>query len=77
MSTKRDKTPADRLAELRAAIQRERPYIGKKPYSHNIVRLTLAIIEKEFGRAAANETVRKYKLEAKGFNEEPINDEEK
>jgi hypothetical protein len=65
---------ADSLRVLRAQIKREARYIGRKPYSHNIVRLVLADIDKRFGRAAANKAVRDFNLEAKGFNEEPNED---
>lgn len=61
------------LAELRDRIRHETPFIGKKPYSHNIVRLTLSEIEQKFGRAEANNAVRDFRLKAKGFNEEPDN----
>ena len=59
------------LAELRRRIKQEAPYVGVKPYSHNIVRLTLAQIAKDHGRAEGNKAVRDFKLESKGFNEEP------
>jgi hypothetical protein len=45
--------------------------VGIRPYSHNIIRLTLAEIDKRFGRPAANKAVRDFNLEDKGFNEEP------
>ncbi len=60
-----------RLKDLRACIKREAPFVGKKPYSHNIIRFNLAIIDSEFGRAEANRAVRNFRLKAKGFNEEP------
>jgi hypothetical protein len=61
----------DTLEELRDRIRWEAPCVGYKPYSHNIVRIILAEIEKKFGRAEANTAVRDFKLESKGFNQEP------
>jgi hypothetical protein len=65
---------SETLRQLRARVKREAPYVGIQPYSHNIIRLTLAQIEKDHGRAAANKTVRDLNLAAKGFNEEPERD---
>lgn len=62
------------LAELRKRVKCESPYIGVKPYSHNIVRLTLAQIAQDHGRAEANKAVRDFGLESKGFNMEPENE---
>ncbi len=64
---------SEALAELRARIRREVRFVGRKPYSHNIIRLVLAEIEQKFCRADANKAVRDFKLESKGFNEEPEN----
>jgi len=61
-----------RLEELRATLKREASYVGKKPFSHNIIRITLSIIADEFGGAEANKAVRDFRLKRKGFNEEPI-----
>jgi len=58
------------LAKLRGRIQREAPYIGIKPYSHNIVRLVLADIQDKYSRAEANRAVRDFGLQSKGFNQE-------
>ena len=65
---------SETLRQLRARAKREAPYVGIRPYSHNIIRLTLAQIEKDHGRAAANKTVRDFHLAAKGFNEESERD---
>jgi len=64
---------SETLRQLRQRIKREAPYVGKRPYSHNIIRLALAEIDRRFGRPAANMTVVNFKLESKGFNEEPEN----
>jgi hypothetical protein len=62
------------LAELRKRIKKDAPYVGVRPYSHNIIRLTLAQIAQDHGRAEANKAVRDFKLESKGFNTEPENE---
>jgi len=62
---------SETLIQLRRRIKREAPYVGQRPYSHNIIRLTLSEIDKRFGRSAANKAVVDFKLERKGFNEEP------
>ena len=64
---------SETLGQLRRRIKREAPYVGKRPYSHNIIRLTLAEIDQRFGRPAANKAVVDFNLENKGFNEEPEN----
>lgn len=61
------------LSDLRWRIRQEAPYVGIKPFSHNIIRLTLAEIARKFGRAEANQAVRDFNLESKGFNQEPEN----
>jgi hypothetical protein len=63
--------PESTLDDLRDCLQREAPYVGIKPFSHNIVRITLVQIEQKFGRAEANKAVRDFRLKRKGFNEEP------
>jgi hypothetical protein len=64
---------SETLRQLRQRIKRESPYVGKRPYSHNIIRLTLAEIDRRFGRPEANKAVVDFKLESKGFNEGPEN----
>ncbi len=59
---------SDTLSELRRPHPLGGPYVGRKPYSHNIIRIVLAEIEKKFGRAEANRAVRDFNLERKGFN---------
>ena len=66
---------SETLRQLRARVKRESPYVGIRPYSHNIIRLTLAQIYEEHGRAAANKVVRDFNLAARGFDEEPEHDD--
>ncbi len=62
------------LADLRWRIRQETPHVGIKPFSHNIIRMALAEIAEKFGRAEANRAVADYRLEHKGFNQEPENE---
>ena len=39
----------EKLKRLRERIEREVPFVGRKPYSHNIIGLTLNQIAGEFG----------------------------
>ena len=66
---------SETLRQLRARVKRESPYVGIRPYSHTIIRLTLAQIDKEHGQAAANKAVRDFNLAARSFNEEPEHDD--
>lgn len=66
-----DKTESASLHKLRDYIQKEAPFIGLKPYSHNLVRLTLADICRKFGVAEANRAVRDFNLVVEGFTEKP------
>lgn len=60
-----------KLAQLRDIIRREAKHVGRKPYSHNVVRMALQDIDREFGPSEANRAIRDFKLVRKGFNEEP------
>lgn len=71
MSKTRDTADTISLRKLRTRIQREAPFIGLKPYSHNIVSLTLREIAEKHGTKEANKALRDFGLAAKGFNEEP------
>ena len=59
------------LDTLRAEIKAERPYVGLKEFSHNIIGLLLAQIAKEYGKAEANRAIRELGLKRLGWNEEP------
>ena len=58
------------LRELRASIKKEVKYVDKKPYSHNIISLTLGIIAEEFGKAEANKAIVDFKLEKRGWSQQ-------
>ena len=59
------------LTELRAQIQHESRSVGTKPYSHNIIRLALAQIDKEYGRTEANKAIDDFNLKQEGWDYEP------
>lgn len=61
---KRQKT----LKDLRATIARESHFVDLKPFSHNIIGLALAQIDKEFGRAEANKAINDFDLESLGWS---------
>lgn len=69
MKTKDQRPP--RLQELRDKISAERRFVDKKPYSHNIISLTLQQIHTEFGKEESNAAVRELKLEKLGWSEVP------
>ena len=58
------------LKQLRLEIQMERPYVNRKPYSHNIISLVLHQIANEYGRAEANKAIKDFRLGTLGWMEE-------
>lgn len=46
----------------------EIPFIGVKPYSHNIIGLYLAQIARDFGRGEANKAIMELGLEDEGWS---------
>ena len=60
------------LAELRETIRRERRFVDKKTYSHNIISLCLANIADAHGQAEANRAIRDFKLETLGWSEHAV-----
>ena len=58
------------LSELRRVIKKERDYVGLKPYSHNIISLTLMQISKEYGYDQANKCIDDFDLEELGWKKE-------
>ena len=56
------------LEELRQVIENEIPFIDIKPYSHNIISITLRIINDEYGeQEAVNIIADNYELQEKGW----------
>jgi hypothetical protein len=62
---------------LRNRIRKEAPYVGVRPFSHNIIRLTLLEIKRKYSLEEANKAVCDFNLEAKGFNKEPENESDR
>jgi hypothetical protein len=58
------------LKELRAGIKKEVPYVDLKPFSHNIISISLMIIAKEYGKEEANKAIRDFDLTELGWKEE-------
>ena len=54
--------------DVERLLEKEVPYIDLKPYSHNIVGITLSIAAKNFGKSYANALIDKYKLEELGWS---------
>ncbi len=54
--------------EIEALLEKEVPFVDLKPYSHNIVGITLGIAAKRFGNEYANSLIDKFKLESLGWN---------
>jgi hypothetical protein len=49
-------------------------FFGIRPYSHNIISITLAIIAKHWSYGEANKAVKKLKLIELGWQEEKVVD---
>ena len=58
------------LQELKKVIEREKPFVDIKPYSHNIISLTLMQISKEFSSKEANKCIKDFNLESLGWKKE-------
>jgi hypothetical protein len=57
------------LEILRGDIAEEVDYVDVKPYSHNIIGLTLRSIAKNFGKEEANKAIRDFGLVKLGWRE--------
>ena len=55
------------LNERRETIEAEVPYVGIKPYSHNIIGIALSAIAKNFGKQEANKAIDEYGLKKLGW----------
>jgi hypothetical protein len=60
--------PEETLAELRQRIIEERLYVDKRPYSHNIISLTLRQIDRVYGKEEVKKAIRELKLEKLGWS---------
>ena len=57
------------LETLRAEIVAERPHVGKRSYSHNIISIALRQIASNYGTEAANEAITDLDLEKLGWEQ--------
>ena len=53
--------------EIVRIIDKEVDYVGIKPYSHNIIGMTLLSCSKKFGNAVANDLIEEFGLERLGW----------
>lgn len=58
------------LQELKEIIEREKDYIGIKPYSHNIISLVLLQISQEYNKEEANKCIDEFELQKHGWKKE-------
>ena len=58
------------LKELRQEIEDEARYVDIKSHSHNIITTCLGAIARDHGVKAANQAVRDFDLERKGWNQQ-------
>lgn len=58
------------LKELKEIIQREKDFIGIKPYSHNIISLVLLQISQEYNKEEANKCIDEFELFKHGWKKE-------
>ena len=61
------------LQELRSTISADVAGVGRKPYSHNLISLTLASINADYGVEAANEAIEDHNLEELGWKKQCTN----
>jgi len=60
------------LDDLRDEIDEQVDYIDIKPYSHNIIGLVLSMIAKEYGQVEANQAIRDFGLEERGWSQHEV-----
>ena len=64
------------LKQYIETIECELEYLDIKPYSHNIVSLTLRCIAVKYGKPRANQVVKDMGLKDYGFHTEPLKKED-
>jgi hypothetical protein len=58
------------LQDYRNTIRQEARFVDLKPYSHNIISMSLRIIAEKCGKDEANKTIRICRLKRLGWSEE-------
>lgn len=59
------------LEQLKDTIEDEVGYVDVKPYSHNIISITLRIIAENYGQTEANKAIREFGLVKLGWKITP------
>lgn len=62
----------EELEEVKERIRREKWWVGKKLYSHNIISICLREIAENYGQAEANKAIRELRLKRLGWHEEEV-----
>jgi len=57
----------DEYQKLINSIEREIPYVDKKPYSHNIININLSIIGDKFGQDKVKQIISQTNLKYLGW----------
>ena len=57
-----------KLEDLKKNIKKEIPFVDVKPFSHNIISMTLSMIEENYGEAAAVQTMSELRLDKLGWD---------
>ena len=65
-------TPPTTLKDWIKVIENEVMFENVKPYSHNIINISLQAIANQHGREAANKVIEDLDLERLGWSKEPV-----
>lgn len=60
-------SPKNTLQDWIEGIENEIMFVGLKPYSHNIIQISLQAIAEDFGIAVANKVIEDLDLESVGW----------
>ena len=55
-------------SEIHEKIEEEVPYVGVKPFSHNLIGMLLNMLAKQYGQEEANKAIEYYELEELGWS---------
>ena len=56
-------------------IDAEVDFVDLKPYSHNIINISLQQAAKKYGNAVANDLIEEFNLEDLGWSKQPLEDD--
>lgn len=57
----------EKLNEYRKQIKQQVPFVDKRPFSHNIINVTLQVISNRFGHEEANRAIDDFGLSELGW----------